>query len=105
MNPNPLQSHSKKKTFENMFHIISSKNNEEEKEAKKDKGMEETKEAEVDPILIEVGQEENYVQTLPKKAYIEVKLEASLSLGGSVTRSRLKVHLEETYERKEEVEA
>ena len=51
---------------------------------------------------MERGQEANYKPILPTQDYVEISSDSSLNSGGSVTRSRAKAYLEETYERKEE---
>ena len=51
---------------------------------------------------MEIGQEDNFIPTLPQQAYIQVLLESSQNSGGSVTRSKAKAQMKETSERRGE---
>ena len=80
----------KKKSNENIFQVLETTEDEGaiivEKES--EKNIEEAKKDE--PVLMEIGQEDNYIPTLPKQVFIEVLPKYSQNSGGSVTISKAK---------------
>ena len=102
MNTSQKKSLAKNKSTENRFQFLSTEENEERNIIGHEKEQNPREGPEFEPIIMEIGQEDNYIPMIPTQAYVEVRFESSLNFGGSIMRSRAKAHLEDTSKSKEE---